>query len=276
MTSLGILCILEVVAVASLTFAVPANASSRSNLDQPSARCLMSGPSERPVGTGTCPGVRPGAVVISEHGSCTLNFLFKGSDRRTYIGTAGHCILARGEPEQVWPETSGPVASDSGEERFGEFAYAIFDGPHDFALIRVDRGVKTDPQMCYWGGPTGINKDLEAELITARFFGQGVGMGRAREIEKNTLPARSAVALGTENPDHVYATGPAIFGDSGAAVISSDGRAVGDLVTGGISLANRPSDIGSIGISRLMPNVKQAQEALGLKLKLQTAKLISP
>src|SRR5688500_18129194 len=46
-----------------------------------------------PFGVGTCPGVRPGGVVVSDTGQCTLNFLFEGSDGNRYIGTAGHCIL---------------------------------------------------------------------------------------------------------------------------------------------------------------------------------------
>ncbi|HVL32565.1 MAG TPA: hypothetical protein VM600_03180, partial [Actinomycetota bacterium] len=40
-----------------------------------------------PVGTGSCPGVRPGALVQSALGYCTMNFLFTGSDGHRYIGT---------------------------------------------------------------------------------------------------------------------------------------------------------------------------------------------
>src|SRR5256885_17113520 len=54
---------------------------------------LIPVPAAAPVGTGTCPGVRPGAIVRSHVGQCTLNFLFVGSDGSRYIGTAGHCIL---------------------------------------------------------------------------------------------------------------------------------------------------------------------------------------
>src|SRR6267378_7737373 len=34
-----------------------------------------------PVGTGACPGVRPGAIVLTDVGQCTLNFLFQ--DRKS-------------------------------------------------------------------------------------------------------------------------------------------------------------------------------------------------
>ena len=50
-------------------------------------------PAAAPVGATACPGVRPGAIVDTDVGQCTLNFVFNGSDGRTYIGTAGHCIL---------------------------------------------------------------------------------------------------------------------------------------------------------------------------------------
>src|SRR6266853_1497553 len=57
-----------------------------------------------PLGTGTCPGVRPGAIVLTDVGQCTLNFLFQGSDGSGYIGTAGHCILG-----------TSPIGGDVGE-----------------------------------------------------------------------------------------------------------------------------------------------------------------
>src|SRR5712692_9935855 len=57
---------------------------------------LIPVPASAPIGTGTCPGVRPGAVVRSDVvGLCTLNFFFLGSDGSSYVGTAGHCILVR-------------------------------------------------------------------------------------------------------------------------------------------------------------------------------------
>ena len=41
------------------------------------------------------------------------------------------------------------------------------------------------------------------------------------------LPARSAVALGTPNPDHVFADGLAVPGDSGSGVMTADWLALG-------------------------------------------------
>src|SRR6185295_11015593 len=89
-----------------------------------------------PVGSGPCPGVRPGGRVVTRIGDCTLNFLFLAPDGTRYIGTAGHCIgpgeeysfneadsTGNGHIERVWAKGRGPVAWDPARRRFGEFAY---------------------------------------------------------------------------------------------------------------------------------------------------------
>jgi hypothetical protein len=227
-----------------------------------------------PVGTGTCPGVRPGAIVNSDTGQCTLNFLFQGGDGRRYIGTAGHCILGESPiggdvGEQSWAPGTGPVARDADGNRIGEFAYAILQDPKDFALIRIDAGVASNPQMCHFGGPTGINSDtpgLDAPTVL-QIFGNGVGIG-------TVLPARSMLALGMPDPDHVYAQGLVLPGDSGSGVTSADGRAIGVAVTTGLhtgSLGTTGIDAGEVGITRLAPQVARAQSVLGTSLTLLTA-----
>jgi hypothetical protein len=226
-----------------------------------------------PVGVGTCPGVRPGAEVQSEVGLCTLNFLFEAPDKERFIGTAGHCILDSGSPvsgdnagEKTWPKGQGPVAKDSTGKRIGEFAYAILQEPKDFSLIRLDPGVEASPEMCQYGGPTGINDEVGEGARVLEYFGNGVGIG-------STVPARSAVALGFPSADHVYAAGLALPGDSGSAVISDDGRAVGVLVTTGVhgvGYDENGVDFGTMGITRIVPQMNQASKMLGLKLTLVT------
>ncbi len=226
-----------------------------------------------PVGVGTCPGVRPGAEVVSEVGQCTLNFLFETPDKERFIGTAGHCILGDGPVadragEKTWPKGQGPVAKDRDGHRIGEFAYAILQDPKDFSLIRLDPGVESNPEMCDFGGPTGINDDINGNPTVLQYFGNGIGIGTA-------LPARSAVAMGLPNADHVYAAGLALPGDSGSAVISEDGRAVGVLVTVGIhgfGVDQNGVDFGTVGITRIVPQITRAGEALGLKFTMVTAK----
>jgi hypothetical protein len=225
-----------------------------------------------PVATGACPGVRPGALVQTEVGLCTDNFLFQGANGDRFIGTAGHCILGKGPKpgdagEKVWPKGTGPEAKDEKGKRIGEFAYAILQDPKDFSLIRLDPGVQASPEMCNFGGPTGINDDITPDTVTLEYFGNGVGAG-------STIPARSAVALGLSNPDHVYALGLALPGDSGSGVISQDGRAVGVLVTTGIhglGISQNGVDFGTMGITRIHPQMIQASTMIGTPLDLVTA-----
>src|SRR2546429_3283377 len=235
---------------------------------------LIPVPAAAPSGTVPGRGVRPGGFVLTDVGQCTLNFLFQGSDGSRYIGTAGHCILGTSPfggdvGEMAWAPGTGPVARDAEGNPIGEFAYAILQDPKDFSLIRLDPLVEASAAMCHFGGPTAVNDDRPGlfEPVVLNWFGNGVGVGLV-------LPARSAVAMGMPSPDHVFADGAAAPGDSGSGVISSDGRAVGVLVTVGVHTASIGSDgldAGLIGMTRLTPQVERAQQVLGVDLALQTA-----
>lgn len=208
----------------------------------------------------------------TDKGLCTFNFVFAGGDGRTYAGTAGHCVLgegsgARDAGEESWPPGTGPAARDGDGRRVGEFAYAVVENPKDFALVRLDEDVPADPEMCHFGGPTGINADQPATTVVLQYVGSGTPFA-------DVLPARQGLALGMPDPDHVFAQGLAAPGDSGAAVTSSDGRAVGVLVTFGVhaSTGGFPAvDAGVLGITRLQPQLDRAAEVLGMPLTLSTA-----
>jgi hypothetical protein len=221
-----------------------------------------------PVGVGPfCSGVRPGATVLSSRGQCSFNFMWKDPSGNRYMGTAGHCIVAEGE-QRTWSYGSGPVAENGQGVRVGEFVYGVLQDPKDFALIRLDSGAAASPQMCHFGGPTGQNDELTLGPVTINHYGQGLGVGL-------TIPGRSAVATSMLDPDHVYADGAVIFGDSGSGAISSDGRALGVVVTTGLHLGTTFRDTGTMGITRLKPQVLAAQQALGISsLTLQTASLL--
>ena len=267
-------CAGAIAAVAVLAGAAPANAgllggAAGGEWTLGGVPCeLIEVPAATPIGTGACPGVRPGAIVESDNGQCSFNFLFQGSDGVRYMGTAGHCILGD-DPlggdagEQTWAAGSGPAARDGEGNRIGEFAYAVLQDPKDFALIRLDPGVAASAQMCHFGGPTGVNADQGADPVVLHHFGQGIGVGTA-------LPARSALAVGMPDPDHVYAAGGVVPGDSGSGIISADGRAVGVIVTTGLH-TGEGTDAGSMGVTRLAPQVARAGQQLGIGLDLQEA-----
>lgn len=255
---------------------------------------LKAGGSAPPVGAGACPGVRPGGRVLSTIGDCTFNFLFRAPDGTRYIGTAGHCVDpgpasnadsnpdGNGRLERVWSWGSGPVAKEPNGHRIGEFAYAIVNPPKDFALIRLDPDVAASPEMCHFGAPRGVYTTNSPSAVVLQYYGNGEGI-------ENVAPARTGVALGTPSPDHIYAAGLALPGDSGAGVMTADGLAVGVVITFGLlgfgfdggphkapTLHNLPHadengvDLGTMGITRLAPQLARASEILGASLELVT------
>ena len=261
-----------------LTAAAPASALGLPSLTaDPSGDWTLGGvdcelievPAASPIGTPTaCGGVRPGAPVESDTGLCTFNFLFPGSDGARYAGTAGHCILPS-DGERTWAAGSGPEARDGSGARVGEFAYAVLQDPKDFALIRLDAGVPASPEMCHFGGPTGINTSTGSETTVLHHYGQGVGVSLA-------VPARSAVAQGMPDPDHVFALGGVVPGDSGSGIIDDAGNAIGVIVTTGLhssSIGTSGIDAGTMGVTRLQPQVDRAEQQLSVGLTLQTAPL---
>src|ERR1041385_6137177 len=241
----------------ALSLGLPGTSTPSSNWTLDGVPCtLIPVPAAAPLGTGTCPGVRPGAIVLTDVGQCTLNFLFQGSDGSRYIGTAGHCILGTSPfggdvGEMAWAPGTGPVARDAQGNPIGEFAYAILQDPKDFSLIRLDPLVEASAGMCHFGGPTAGNQDLPPPPPPP-----GLTPLRDRVAAGGGRRARSAVAMGIPSPDHAFADGAAAPGDSGSGVISSDGRAVGVLVTVGVHAASIGSGglaAGLIGMPRVTP-----------------------
>lgn len=219
------------------------------------SRQLLTGAT--PVGVGPCDGVRPGGFHRTKIGGCTWNFLFKGSDGRKYMGTAGHCLVSEGE--KVWKAGGPPVKGliDGDEVRVGEAVYGVNDFRRDFGLVRLGKNVPASPKMCHFGGPSAGAVDPEIGTLL-HHYGNGLIYG-------DTVPARTSVAADVLNdPWTVYSMGAALFGDSGSAVITEDGNAVGVLVH--LSAAG-------VGISRLTPHLERAEAKLGIDFKLKTAPL---
>ncbi len=226
-------------------------------------------PAAPPFGIGACPGVRPGAVVESDRGFCTFNFLFTGSDGHRYMGTAGHCILGESQfveeiGEQTWAPGTGPVARDGEGRRIGEFAYAVLQDPKDFALIRLDAGVAANPQMCHFGGPTGVSVSRTRRNVALQLYGDGILAGAIS-------PARTLFGS-LRNPHHLFAKGVSTNGDSGAPVtVRGPGRAVGLLIGAGYAVRGGGADAGAL-ISRLPPRERRAEKVTGERFEIITAR----
>lgn len=243
-----------------------------------------------PFASTPCPGVRPGAVVNMGEppletlsGGCTLGFVFDGSDGDRYITTAGHCAGIGFEEERAWAPGEGIPAFDNQWTRFGELIYAVQDiafeefAPEmDMALIRVDAGITVDPQMCHFGGPTGMSTGLShGSPKLLHYFGVTPAGGYLgyQSTDVWGLSARSGLAQDLRDHHRVYFTGHAFNGDSGAPILGHDGRAVGILNAPGDA---RPDGYaGTVSGTRLAHQIAAAEAALGIELELVTAPLIS-
>ena len=274
----GLMLALAAVAAVILPPPAPAGESGGADFTLGGAPCsLIAVPAATPVGVGACEGVRPGGRLETDIGVCTYNFLFRAPNGTRFIGTAGHCILAsspvgggaagNNPGEKLWPKGDGPTAKTRGQ-RVGEFAYAVLEDPKDFALIRLDPNVEASPEMCHFGGPTGaFGARKTPDPTVVEYYGNGIGVG-------STVPARSGLAVGVSDDDHLYALGLALPGDSGSGVMSSEGLAMGVLVTTGIhgfGFNENGVDFGTMGITRITPQIERASEALGIPLELVTA-----
>lgn len=260
--------VLGVVLLSLLPFGAPAGAAPviGTSADCDDLQLVLYGEGD-PVATGTCPGVRPGAYVGTEGGGgCTFNFVYDGfgpdgASLGRYIGTAGHCVTDGGGPV-VWADGEGPKAFDSEDRHIGNYVFAVNDGDRDFAVIKLLPGVEANPEMCHWGGPTGVFTELPDEQVELKHFGQGIGMGE-------TIPARTAWAPRMTSPDTTRAWGVVTFGDSGSGVITAAGEAVGVAVT--IGFGSSSDEEGTIGITRLAPQLELAGDSLGADFELVTA-----
>lgn len=215
-----------------------------------------------PIGTAPCPGVRPGALIDADGGRCTANFLFRSSDGKRHIGTAGHCTL-EANGEITYPPGKGPVVDGSDGKRIGEIAYAILGRDRDFALVRLDEDVKAKARMCFFGGPLSIYTRRSSDPVLLNYYGNDIGIGNLSAVNQSALPARSALAADTLDPELVFAYGVATQGDSGSGVVEeSSDRALGALV--GITSKG-------LMITRLPRQVASAERALGVDLRVRTA-----
>jgi hypothetical protein len=225
-----------------------------------------------PFGATSCAGVRPGAIIQAPRGDIyTMGFLFEGTSAKgakaNYVTTVGDNILPA-PATRKWP-VGGPQAFDANGKAIGRFVYAVFtDTPNasSFGLVRIDPGVKVNPQMCHFGGPTGLYTDLDPSPRAVEYYGNGFPIDQV-------VPARTALASGTANEETVFVVGAVTWsidtGDGGAPFLA-DGKALGyhnNTAGGGGNGAG-------FGIARLAPWIAKSQSALKLRLRLRTASLL--
>lgn len=213
------------------------------------------------------PGVK--LAVAGSHGGggggCTANFLFSGSNGGTYLGTAGHCTLAKsnvdGDRGEFFDLANGALVQNGNGVQIGRVEYAIQQGVSDIALIRLLPNVTYDTALPHWGPVTGLNSSTSDSLTELRWVGHGTGIGQL-------LYARSGYALGMPDANQVTAFGVIAPGDSGGPVIDSHGKAIGVNVAVGASVGLPLGMTGVQIITRLAPQLAQASHLTGTTYSL--------
>jgi hypothetical protein len=205
--------------------------------------------------------VHPGVVTITDGAECTANFIFFNATD-VFIGQAAHCA-GTGAPTQtsgcgVGSKPLGTPVTITGASKPGRLVYSSWitmaargekDANtcdfNDFALVQIDRADlgKVNPSVPSFGGPTGI--------ATATTIGETV-------LSYGNSPLRAGITALSEKEGFIlseegdgwshicYTVTPGIPGDSGSAVLTNDGKALGVLA----SLALAPF-AGSNGVGDL-------------------------
>jgi hypothetical protein len=191
--------------------------------------------------------VHPGVQMVTEGAQCTANFIFADSTD-VYIGYAAHCAGTGAATDTdgcdagVLP-LGTPVEVD-GATRPGELAYSSWvtmqeqgeTDPdacnfNDFALVRIhpdDHG-RVNPSIPHWGGPTGLNTQGTTLGSTVHSYGNSSLRGGL-----TVLSPKTGISLGTSGGGWAHGTytlTPGIPGDSGSAMLDSQGRGAGVLST---------------------------------------------
>lgn len=182
--------------------------------------------------------VRPGTVIESESGSCTSNFLFRSPDNVTlYLGLAAHCvdgIEINGTVDIEGASEAGRLAYSSWVALNATGCAAVSSAPpdceQDFALIALDSAdrPKVHPAVLYFGGPVAV-KDSKQLSAGDRVLTYGRSPLRGGVEPSN--PREGVVTMEQSGPKFLIATAtPGVPGDSGSAVMTKRGEAVGVLV----------------------------------------------
>jgi hypothetical protein len=192
--------------------------------------------------------IHPGVITNTKGGGeCTANFIFYNATD-VFIGQAAHCA-GTGAPTETSGCTSateplGTPVTIGGASKPGTLVYSSWitmaklgekDANtcafNDFALVKIDpadRG-KINPSVPFFGGPIGIFTGSTAFGDHIFTYGNSPLRGGVAALSPKT-----GFSLGDDGGgwSHTcYTATPGIPGDSGSAVLSGDGKALGVLTS---------------------------------------------
>lgn len=182
-------------------------------------------------------GIGPGSYLLIKRSDgdfiCTANFVWQGSDNKTYLGAAGHCFLPPEDDHQAAPPatvrvcTSGCVLGGQtgslagtyqalGPVAFARQSISGEDVGNDFGIVQIPTHLlgSVRRSVPVWGGPTTAAPATPTLGSRVCLYGNAGGLG-----EVFATKARFGIG-GASGADSWYATIPSAPGDSGAAVVN--------------------------------------------------------
>jgi hypothetical protein len=242
------------------------------------APAASSAPTWAPASTAT---IHPGVQMYTEGAQCTANFIFTSGDD-VFIGYAAHCAGTGAATDTNGCDAGtlplGTPVEIDGASQPGTLVYsswiAMQSGPrpaddvcmyNDFAVVQIhpaDIG-KVNPTIPHWGGPTGINAAGTAAGSSVYSYGNS-----SLRFGIELLSPKTGLSLGSTGWTHpAYTLTPGIPGDSGSAMLDSEGRAAGVLST--LALAPLPASNNYSDLGRAL-TYAQSHGMSGLTLALGT------
>ena len=237
-----------------------------------------------PAGFGTCVAVRPGDIVTSylreQSKTCALGFFYRDRRGDVYATTGSECVppFAFEENVTAWPAGRGHEALDGHRgQRIGEFAFRIAVGDLKLALIRLDRSVPVNPQVCQYGGPIGVETAVTDEPTTLVMVGPEGGMATwdaSPFIATEGSVMRPGLANNGLYDNGVILVSGETMNEEGMPVLTSDGKAVG-IAASYVANQTGPGGINfGIAITRPAKPIAVAEKMLRTKLTMLTAPLL--
>lgn len=236
--------------------------------------------------------IRPGVRITMSHDVqgaevpdwCTSNFVFLDKNGSAYLGMAGHCqrivgaqVMVEGAEHLATVVYNSFATMDDVDEQDGHVRLT-----NDFAVVALheeDYG-RINPSVLHWGGPTAMaNSSLLQVGHGLRTYGN-----TPLRPGPTDLDAREGTLVATETwwGAASWDGSPGISGDSGSAVLTSDGLALGVLThftaasENPINPNDRGGPTGSNKLVYLDMALEYARIHAGLDLELAVEGMVGP
>ncbi len=217
-----------------------ATATDPGRAGEPGASCAPAGAADAPVppvGLAACPEVRPGDSLYSEFGDsssrCVIGPMYADRRGNRYFITGPDCAppYAFEAAVTTWTFGKGPIALDGRSgKRIGEWVFRFSASSGGLSMVRLYPGIQANPQICQYGGPTGLNTAVSEDPTTLVMVGDQGGFLsydlRPYADVQSSLMRPGVAAEGLYDPNLVLVAAENVV-EYGMPVVTDDGLLVG-------------------------------------------------